>query len=252
MRQTKTEDLIAGGAALTNLMNIKSNLSIRRLLIDLNIQLDFIKSWTQSNGDYDNHTSLTYEYLASGRLPQVVVDILLLEDRRFFRHRGFEMRSIPRGFKRWWRYGRLGGVSTIDQLLVRTILKRTERTAARKVREAALAVLLNLHLTKYTILMAYANCAYFGPRLNGADTASLVIFGVSANELNGDQSAFISSLLPYPLPINISKTLREEGAKRNSIEILDMFQSSNPWWVSRMRRRMAYLDGLRFKYSKVF
>jgi hypothetical protein len=241
-----------GAAKLTNLTDIRSSVSLRRFLIDLNVQLDLIKSWTDQNGNRDHYTSLTCDYFIHKRLPQVVIDILLLEDRRFFRHHGFELRSIARGAKRWWRYGKLGGVSTIDQLLVRTVLKRTERTAARKAREVTLAVLLNLHFSKYTILMAFSNCAYFGPSLNGADTAAIVIFGSRANQLDHDQSAFIASLLPYPLPKNIKSSLLSKGPRSSPDEILNNFESSNPWWVSRVRLRMAYLEDLRVKYSGAF
>lgn len=233
---------------MRSLDDIRSSLSLRRFLIELNVQMDAVNKWTEENGTKDHFSSLNHEYFINDKLPLIVTDILHLEDRRFFRHRGFEMRAIARGLKRYLRYRKLGGVSTIDQLLVRTYLQRRERTLARKLREITLAVLLNFHQTKYEILIAFVNCAYFGPGLNGADTTAEVIFGKRARDLNQDQSAFVASLLPYPLPQNIKIELRKYGPADHSDEILDKYAESNPWWVSRIKKRMEYLAVLRLKH----
>lgn len=227
----------------------RSSLSLRRLLIELNIQLEAVKNWTDANGRGDALSTLRYDHDIKGELPILIRDILLLEDRRFFHHRGFEFRAIPRGFKRFWKYGKFGGVSTIDQLLVRTYLLRNERTISRKIREIFLATLLNFHKSKYNILLAFVNCAYFGPRMNGADTASNVVFGLNANQLSLDQSAFISSLLPYPVPKNVAEDLRENGPKCQPNQILHNYAESNPWWVSRIEMRSNYVKALRLRHS---
>lgn len=230
-----------------NSSNFRTNLSLRRLLIDLNLQIDLLKGWVISHGrdDFYSTLNLSNEYCQS----QLVIDILLLEDRRFFYHRGIELRALPRGFKRRLSYGKFGGISTIDQLLVRTCTMRSQRTIRRKTREILLALLLNLHCSKAEILCSFINSAYFGPRLNGADTAALTIFGVSAAELRNEYSAFIASLLPYPIPLNVSRDLRERGPWKHPKDLLEFYSQSNPWWTQRINARMRYVERLRFKYS---
>lgn len=236
---------------MRNLNRFRSNLGVRRFLIDLNIQLDSVKQWSFNNGFEDEYSTISSQHNIANSFPTLVNDILLLEDRRFFLHRGFEFMSLPRGIKRMWRYGKIGGVSTIDQLLVRTYLQRRERTIGRKTREILLAILLNFHHSKTTILFAYVNCAYFGPGLNGADTAAQVIFGSPASSLSNDQSAFLASLLPYPLPNNILRDLRENGPRSYSSEILEPYRVTNSWWTARVNSRMAYLRDLRVIYSTI-
>lgn len=230
--------------------NKKSNLSLRRSLIQMNIQLDSIKSWTTQNDQGDHFATISSRSLLYSQMPNVVRDILLLEDRSFFKHMGFELRSLPRGLKRLYKYGRFGGVSTIDQLLVRTYLQRRERTANRKIREIILAYLINLHHSKAEILMAFVNCAYFGPKLNGADTAAKVIFGKRASTLSEDESALISCLLPYPLPPNVSIFLRSHGPCDHYSELLSQFSEENPWWTKRIRSRIEHLENLRLRHLK--
>lgn len=229
----------------------RSSFSIRRALIEMNTQMDQIKDWTDQNSIDDYYSGLRIWDWSSG-IPDIILDILLLEDRQFFRHRGFELRAIPRGLKRKIRYGKVGGVSTIEQLLVRTYLQRTERTLYRKAREILFAHILNFHRSKKQILVAFVSCAYFGPSLNGAETASKVIFGLPACCLSEDRSAFIASLLPYPLPRNVVLEVRTQGPFSNASDILDRYRTSNPWWVGKIEARMSYLNKLRVSCSGAF
>ncbi|MBO9456116.1 transglycosylase domain-containing protein [Paracoccus sp. R12_1] len=229
--------------------NFRSNLSLRRTLIELNTQVDHLKDWIALNGSSDSFSSLSKSFEDRDHLPQVVFDILVLEDRRFFKHRGAEFRSIPRGLKRRVRTGKIGGTSTIDQLLVRTCIQRSERTFARKARETLLALLINLHCGKDEIALSFVNSAYFGSRMYGADSASILLFGLQAIQLRGDYSAFVASLLPYPVPVNVSKFVRTVHSFSHPFDLLRAFEVSNPWWVGRVRARMEYLKDLRPKYS---
>ncbi|WP_304614851.1 biosynthetic peptidoglycan transglycosylase [Paracoccus sp. (in: a-proteobacteria)] len=230
---------------------LRNGLSLRKFLIGMNEDLDVLTSWVRQHGLADWHSSIDATYIQSKDRPPVVTDILILEDRKFFSHRGFEVRAIARGAKRRFVYGKFGGISTIDQLLVRTCFKRSERTISRKGREIILAYILNMHQSKGEILAAFVNSAYFGPRLNGVDTAAEVIFGCRACDLSDNKSALIASLLPYPLPANIFLDLRRKGPAPSSEEILLKYDLSNPWWVSRIKMRMSYVTQLRAKYSEV-
>ena len=211
-----------------------------------------MKEWCAENGSSDFRSSITISYLQSGTFNQTVLDILLLEDRKFFEHRGFEIQAIPRGLRRLFVYKKFGGISTVDQLLVRTYLNRRERTVRRKSKEILLATLLNFHVEKADILLAFINSAYFGFGLNGADAAANLIFKRPAVYLTEEQSAFVASLLPYPLPRSIYYLLRGTEIIMEPNEIFSHAIVTNPWWTQRIKGRIEYLKTLRAKNLEVF
>ena len=78
---------------------------------------------------------------------------------------------------------RVRGVSTITQQLARNIFLNNDRTFARKLREAILALALEWRFSKDQILELYLNRVYFGGGAYGIDAASRRFFGHSATEL---------------------------------------------------------------------
>lgn len=126
--------------------------------------------------------------------------VIVLEDRRFFTHCGFDWKSICRELIKAICLRRHGGASTIDIQLFRTISKRYERTLRRKIREAVGAWAIQNKFSKIEILRCYLDIAYFGTNLRGVEAASLQIFGKNSVDLNIDEATVIASLLVYPKP----------------------------------------------------
>ena len=106
--------------------------SPKRLLIQMNLDLIVVQE----------RCVLRYWHQLSNLDRMIVV----LEDKRYLRHRGVDWRSVARiVWQAIWRRRR-GGASTIEMQLIRTILDRRERTVRRKLNEFALAWLLNFRL----------------------------------------------------------------------------------------------------------
>jgi membrane peptidoglycan carboxypeptidase len=126
--------------------------------------------------------------------------VIVLEDRRFLKHRGLDWRSGAREILKAVTFRRHGGASTIEMQYVRTVTERYERTISRKLQEIVLAFLINYHLDKVTLLRSYLAKAYFGTGLWGADAAAMEMFGKSARGLSIEESAIIASMLVYPRP----------------------------------------------------
>lgn len=126
--------------------------------------------------------------------------VIVLEDRRFFTHCGFDWKSIFREFIKAISFRRHGGASTIDIQLFRTISKRYERTLRRKIREAVGAWAIQSKFSKMEILRCYLNVAYFGTNLHGVEAASREIFGKNSTNLDLNEATFIAALLVYPKP----------------------------------------------------
>ena len=120
---------------------------------------------------------------------------VLLEDRRYFSHKGIDGVSILRETHKLVRRGRHGGASTIEMQFVRTITGYRERTFSRKIYEAALAMALQRGCEKRCVLRAYLDLAYFVTKLNVATAASHQIYGKPAVELTINEAAFIAAML---------------------------------------------------------
>lgn len=125
---------------------------------------------------------------------------LVLEDRRFHSHHGFDLKSTVREFFRAITFRSHGGASTIDMQFVRTSTGYRERKLRRKLYEMLLSVLIQFRYSKIVILRSYLECAYFGSHQRGANAAALKVFGKVANHLTVEEAAFIAAMLVYPRP----------------------------------------------------
>ena len=97
-------------------------------------------------------------------VPQHLINaVIAVEDARFFKHPGLDIRGI---FRAAWtnlkRGGKFEGASTITQQLARTLFLSPERTFQRKIRELILALKMEVVLSKAQILEMYLNQIYFG------------------------------------------------------------------------------------------
>ncbi|MDR5860705.1 hypothetical protein FZZ93_07430 [Halomonas eurihalina] len=199
-------------------------------LVFFNIELDGVLKFSYSQ---NFSTSLALSENAS----LIESAVLALEDRYFFTHKGIDFRCFFRIASQFFRRKRLGGVSTIEQQLVRTVLNRKERRLGRKFNEMVVARLLWYHMNKREVLGAYVSCAYYGYKLNGCDAASNFLFGVKSRELNVAQAVFIASLLVYPLP----KAVRNSLPKQAEVDqILRHARSIDLLWANKMERRFRY------------
>lgn len=132
--------------------------------------------------------------------PSMVRAVLAVEDRRFFDHHGIDWRAVVRAALVNLRRRRfVQGGSTITQQLARiAVLGRSDRTIRRKLLEALVAFMLELHIGKLRILETYLNAAYFGHGLYGVQVAALKYFGKLAQELGDDEAAYLAGLLKAP------------------------------------------------------
>lgn len=140
------------------------------------------------------------EWLAFDRIPPTMVNAMIaVEDRRFYRHPGLDPIGIARAL--WVNLqpgGRVEGASTITQQLARNIFLTQERSFARKLREAILAVALEARFSKRAILELYLNRVYFGGGAYGIDAASRRFFGHPATRLSLPEAAIIAGLVKAP------------------------------------------------------
>ncbi len=124
---------------------------------------------------------------------------LAVEDSNFYYHLGIDPKAIFRAFITNFKAGRVvEGGSTITQQLTKTLFLSHERTLPRKIKEAILAVRLELVFTKDEILEMYLNQIYYGHGSYGVEAAARTYFGKSVMDLTIAECAMIASLPKAP------------------------------------------------------
>jgi penicillin-binding protein 1A len=108
--------------------------------------------------------------------------IVAIEDKRFYEHRGVDVRGILRAAWNDIRGRPVQGGSTITQQFVKNAINGSAPSVSRKLREAALAWRLEQKWTKDQILTAYLNTVYFGNGAYGVQQACKVYFGHGADK----------------------------------------------------------------------
>ena len=146
--------------------------------------------------------------------------VIATEDRRFFYHPGIDPIATTRAvfFNLRSDEGMQGG-STITQQLARTLFLSNQRTYGRKVKEAALAVLLEAFLSKRDILELYFNRVYLSAGIYGVETMSEKMFGKPAAQLTLGESALIAGIIQAPA--FYSPWTHFEDARKRSFVVLD-------------------------------
>ena len=125
--------------------------------------------------------------------------IVAVEDRRFWEHRGIDLRGIFRAVWADVRHKELvQGGSTITQQFVKNTYIKPERTVSRKLKEAALAWQLERRWSKDRILTAYLNTIYFGNGAYGIEMAARVYFQKRAGELALPEAALLAGVPANP------------------------------------------------------
>ena len=154
--------------------------------------------------------------------PHLQRAVLAGEDTNFAAHNGFDYEAIQRAWEAGQKEAekearqegegdpsgwipdlskfRRGG-STVSQQLAKNLYLSSERTAARKVKEAAITYFLERSLSKCRILEIYLNVIEWGDGIYGAEAAAQVYFRKPAANLTPQEAAFLSAMIPSPLNV---------------------------------------------------
>ena len=125
--------------------------------------------------------------------------IVAVEDRRYFEHRGVDMRAIARALWADIRHkGAVQGGSTITQQFIKNSCADNSRSIGRKVREATLAWGLEQRWSKKKILTSYLNTVYFGNGAYGIDQAARTYFGHRAKTMTLWEVALLAGIPADP------------------------------------------------------
>jgi membrane peptidoglycan carboxypeptidase len=137
-------------------------------------------------------------------MPRFLIDaVLTAEDRRFFTHPGLDLLASLRAAVVNMRQSEVvQGASTITQQLARTLFLTSERTWARKMREAILAIQIEMGHPKIGILEAYLNSVYMGHdgdvAVHGVAAAARHFLGKDLATIRLEEAALLAAAIRAP------------------------------------------------------
>jgi 1A family penicillin-binding protein len=163
----------------------------------------------ESTKIYDRNGELLYEVFGEAKRTLISLDeipetarqaTIAVEDQNFYEHGGIDVKGIARAsFRFVINFGPSGGGgSTLTQQFVKNAILTREKTFARKIKEAILAIQIEKQLEKNEILQLYFNEIPYGSNAYGIAAASRVFFGKSPGELELVEVAYLTALPQAP------------------------------------------------------
>jgi penicillin-binding protein 1A len=190
--------------------------------------------------------------------------VISIEDKTFATHGGINFFRIFGALIHDLRsHGRAQGASTLTMQLARNLFLSADRTAARKIQEAYLAIQIERAFTKEQIFTLYGNQIYLGSGMYGFEAASEFYFSKHAKDLNLTEAALLAGLPKGPAAyspiLNPDKALRRRNLVLSEMEsdgvithaeaekarqaplglhIAQPEQSVAPWFQEEVRREL--------------
>ncbi|AGX04327.1 MULTISPECIES: transglycosylase domain-containing protein [Bacillaceae] len=144
--------------------------------------------------------------------------VVSIEDERFYKHNGFDIKGIARAFFSNLFAGRItGGGSTITQQLAKNALLSPEQTYRRKAEEIFLAVEIEKNYKKEDILLMYLNQVYFGSGAWGIDRAARTYFNKPISGVTISEAALLAGLLQSPSALDPYQHYDRSISRRDTV-----------------------------------
>ena len=135
--------------------------------------------------------------------------LITIEDKRFYQHTGFDIRSLGRAILS---LGTRGGGSTLEMQLVKNSIVQPKRDIVRKISEIILAYRVSSIFEKDDIIRLYASRVNFGnvggTEITGLRSAANYFFGKRPQDITIEEAAILVAMLKSPTgyhPIKRSK-----------------------------------------------
>jgi len=196
---------------------------------------------------YDRNGVLVSELFAQKRdvvplkkIPKDLADAFVaIEDNDYYDHWGVNPKGIVRAFMINIFSGRIRqGGSTITQQLAKVLMTSQERSYYRKLKEAFIAIMMEMTYSKDEILSLYLNQIFLGHGTYGVEAAARLYFDKHVWQLNLAECALLASLASAPnqfSPIRHPK----RSMQRQKIVLAKMVEMGT---ISVKQAEQAYLD----------
>lgn len=123
---------------------------------------------------------------------------IAIEDKDFYKHKGFSLWAIFRTLVTDLLFGKQAGGSTLTQQFVKNAILTKEKSLIRKAKEIILAYRLEKKFSKDEILQMYFNEIPYGSTAYGVEAASRLYFGKSVRDLTLPEAAVLAAIPQAP------------------------------------------------------
>lgn len=155
---------------------------------------------------YDYNETIVYQGSGNSKWvslsdvsPDFLNAIISIEDKNFYKHKGFDyLRIIKTMLQNIKSRKVVGGASTISQQYVKNLYLDFDKTWERKIEEAWLTLKLEMHYSKDEILEGYINTINFGQGNFGIGSAAEYYFNKSAKDLTLEESIVLAGIPKGP------------------------------------------------------
>lgn len=141
------------------------------------------------------------KYVIYSDMPKEITSAFVaVEDRNFWKHRGFDAKGIVRVLYRFVKSKgqEKHGASTITQQLIRNTFLSKEVTMDRKLKEIAYAYCLEKKYSKENIMEFYVNNVYFANQQYGIESAANYYFNKKSKELTLAELVYLVAIPNSP------------------------------------------------------
>jgi len=167
----------------------------------------------------ENRTNISFKEIP----PHLLQALVATEDKRFYEHQGYDIKSYMRVFFKTILLGdrSSGGGSTLTQQLIKNLYGRNYHSflsmPINKVKEAIIAARVEEVYSKEDILLLYLNSVPFGEEVFGIEAAAIRYFDKHAFELNIQESAVLVGVLKANTYYNPRLNPNNATGRRNQV-----------------------------------
>lgn len=196
-----------------------------------------------------NREEATYE-----ELPEDLINAFVaIEDSRFWKHNGIDLRSISRAAFGILSGEKLGGGSTITQQLIKNnVFEGGMETSIgamveRKIQEQYLALQLTKEMDRKLILTNYLNTINLGKNTLGVKVAARRYFNKEVSELTLSECTVIAGITQNPTRLN-PLTGQERNEEKRRIILQYMFEQG---YITKEQQEEALADDVYARIQNV-
>lgn len=157
-------------------------------------------------------------------IPDHVKDAFLaIEDERFYRHFGVDLKGVLRAMRTNVQAGgKSQGASTITMQVARNVvLEDLKKNWKRKFKEIFIALQIERNYSKDQILEFYLNHIFFGARAYGVQEASKAYFNKDVKDLTVEEAALLAGLPKAPSQLSPFNN-KEKARERRNLVLFNM------------------------------
>jgi len=167
-------------------------------------------------------------FLTLSNLNKLIDFLIIGEDRRFYKHKGFDFIAIIRAIRNRILYSKKEGASTVEQQLVRVLTNQYEKTLKRKIKEIILATMLKEIMTKKEIALLYLKLAYYGTEKQGLEKTLHSYNLIITDNIEDEICASIIARLKYPEP-KFHSIIKERQIRKRTKYILKAYYKNGKY-----------------------